>query len=159
MTFDPESNYKFRVNRISAIAPPKKRTKNDARGRDRVEIYRKIMPGIELAARHQRKLERAGSFTRSRTDDLLLAIARYSARSKQAFDSIFHKNLTEMHGVSWKKEDAEWNRLSAQCKPPTDRMSNKANNYLIKIMRNGAFWLGYAILWWHTFYFLIPAHF
>ena len=37
-------------------------TKNDARGRDRVEIYREIVSGIELAARDQRTLERAGSY-------------------------------------------------------------------------------------------------
>ena len=29
----------FLFNRISAIAPPKKQTKNDARGRDRVEKF------------------------------------------------------------------------------------------------------------------------
>ena len=52
-------------NRITAIAPAKKRTKNDACGRDRVEIYREIMAGLELAARHQRTLERAGSYPNS----------------------------------------------------------------------------------------------
>ena len=47
-------------NRIIAIFYPlKKRIKNGARGCDRVEIYREIVPGIELAARHQRTHERA----------------------------------------------------------------------------------------------------
>ena len=36
-------------------------TKNDARGRDRVEIYREIVRGLKLTARHQRTLERAES--------------------------------------------------------------------------------------------------
>ena len=40
------------LNRISAIAPPKKRSKNDARGRDRVEKFREIVAGLELAAKH-----------------------------------------------------------------------------------------------------------
>ena len=43
----------------------KKRSKNDARGPDRVEIYRKNVTGIELAAKHQRTLERAGSYLNS----------------------------------------------------------------------------------------------
>ena len=40
------------LNRISAIAPPKKRSKIDTRGRDRVELYHEIVAGLELAARH-----------------------------------------------------------------------------------------------------------
>ena len=40
------------LNRISAIAPPKKMSKNDARGRDRVEKFREIVAGLELAAKH-----------------------------------------------------------------------------------------------------------
>ena len=39
--------------------------KNEARGRDRVEIYHEIVPGIELAAKHQRAVERAGSYPNS----------------------------------------------------------------------------------------------
>ena len=39
------------------LDPLKKRTKIDARGRDRDEIYREIVPGIELAARNQRTSE------------------------------------------------------------------------------------------------------
>ena len=62
-------------------------TKNDAHGPDRVEIYRKIEPGLELAARHQRTLERAG-FTQIRTGDLLLAMSRYSARSSDCWRHI-----------------------------------------------------------------------
>ena len=52
----------FLLNRISAIAPPKKRSKNDARGRDQVEINREIVAGLEYAAKHQRALERTGSY-------------------------------------------------------------------------------------------------
>ena len=44
------------------LVDPLKRTKNDAFGRGRVGIYRKIIPGIELAARNKRTLERAGSY-------------------------------------------------------------------------------------------------
>ena len=44
------------------LHPLKKRTKNDARGPDRVEIYRKIVPGLELTAKRQRTLDRAGSY-------------------------------------------------------------------------------------------------
>ena len=44
------------------LDPLEKRTKNDARGRARVEIYCEIVPGIELAARYQRTLERAGFY-------------------------------------------------------------------------------------------------
>ena len=43
----------------------KKRTKNDTRGPDRVEIYHEIVLGLELAARHHRTLERAGSYPNS----------------------------------------------------------------------------------------------
>ena len=52
----------LRLNRITAIVPPLKRTKNDARGRDRVEKYREIVSGLEVAARHQRALERVNSY-------------------------------------------------------------------------------------------------
>ena len=55
----------LRLNRITAIVPPLKRTKNDARGRDRVEKYREIVAGLELPARHQRTLERADSYPNS----------------------------------------------------------------------------------------------
>ena len=44
------------------LDPLKKRTQNDARERGRVEIYREIVPGIELVVRCQRTLERAGSY-------------------------------------------------------------------------------------------------
>ena len=44
---------------------PLKRTKNDARGRDRVEIYREIVAGLEPTASHQRALERAGTYPNS----------------------------------------------------------------------------------------------
>ena len=44
------------------LDPLKKRTKIDARGRDRDEIYREIVPGIELTARNKRTLEHAGSY-------------------------------------------------------------------------------------------------
>ena len=51
-------------------------TKNDARGRDRVKIYREIVLGIKVAARNQRTLERAGSYPnpnrRPIVSDLLL---------------------------------------------------------------------------------------
>ena len=47
------------------LHPLKKRTKNDAPGRDRVDIYREIVTGLELEARHQRTLERAGSYPNS----------------------------------------------------------------------------------------------
>ena len=53
------------LNRISAIAPPKKRTKNDARGSARVENPREIGPGIELAAKHEPTFERVGYYLNS----------------------------------------------------------------------------------------------
>ena len=40
-------------------------SKNDARGRDRVEKYREIVAGLKLAAKHQRTLERVGSYQNS----------------------------------------------------------------------------------------------
>ena len=47
------------------MPPPKKRTKNDARGRDRVEINREIVAGLELTAKHQRASEHAGYYPNS----------------------------------------------------------------------------------------------
>ena len=47
------------------LHPLKKRTKNDARGLDRVEIYREIVPELELTARHQHTLERVGYYPNS----------------------------------------------------------------------------------------------
>ena len=74
----------YGVNRISAIAPSKKRSKNDARGRDRVEINCEIVAGLKLAAKHR---ARSGmpALTRIRTSDLPLAIPRYSARSSDCW--------------------------------------------------------------------------
>ena len=59
---------------------PLKRTKNDARGPDRVKIYRVIKPGIELAAEISAHSS-VPILTRIQINDLLLAISRYSARS------------------------------------------------------------------------------
>ena len=53
------------LNRISPIAPLKNGPKQDARGPDRVEIHRKIMPGIKLAARYQHALDHVGSYPNS----------------------------------------------------------------------------------------------
>ena len=47
------------------LHPLEKMTKSDARGPDRVEIYREIVPGLELAANRQRALDRAGSYPNS----------------------------------------------------------------------------------------------
>ena len=65
---------------VLCIAPPKKRSKYDARGRDRVEINREIVAGLERTANHR---ARSGVLviTRIRTGDLPFAIPRYSARS------------------------------------------------------------------------------
>ena len=53
------------LNRISAIAPPLKKDQNDARGSARVKTHREIAPGIEVVARYQYTLERAGSYPNS----------------------------------------------------------------------------------------------
>ena len=45
---------------------PLKKNQKDARGPDRVEIYREIMPGLELAAKRQRTIERAGAYPNSK---------------------------------------------------------------------------------------------
>ena len=44
------------------LHPLRKRTKNNLRGPDRVEIYREIVPGMELATRNQRTPVRADSY-------------------------------------------------------------------------------------------------
>ena len=55
----------LRLTGLLLLQPFKKRTKNDARGPYRVEIYRKIVPGLELTAKYQRALERAGYYPNS----------------------------------------------------------------------------------------------
>ena len=50
---------------------PLKKDQNDAPGRDRVEKYCEIVTGLELAARHQRTLERAGSCPNSNRPPLV----------------------------------------------------------------------------------------
>ena len=53
------------VNRISAIAPATKRTKNDAHGSANIENHREIVPGIEHAAKHEHTLEHTNSYPNS----------------------------------------------------------------------------------------------
>ena len=53
------------------LHPLKKRTENGARGCDRVEIYREIVPGLELVARYQRAIERADASTNSKHQSIV----------------------------------------------------------------------------------------
>ena len=64
------------------LDPLKKRTQNDALGRDRVEIYRKTVPGIELAARNQRTIKCAGSYLKPNRQPIVsnLLLFRYVNR-------------------------------------------------------------------------------
>ena len=57
-----------------------KRTKNDARGPARVEIYRKIVPGI-YSRRDTGAHSSVSVLTQIQTNDLSFAISCYSARS------------------------------------------------------------------------------
>ena len=58
--------------------PQKKGPKTMSRGSANVENHRKVVPGIELAAKHE-CLSSTPVVTRIRTDDVLLAMSRYSA--------------------------------------------------------------------------------
>ena len=70
------------LDRISAIAPPEKRTKNDVFGSANVENTRENGPGFELAARHQHTHERVGRYPNSNRRRIVsdLSLFRYVMR-------------------------------------------------------------------------------
>ena len=67
----------FVLTGLVLLPPLKNGPKKDTHGPDRIENRRKIMPGIEPAARYQLALERASSYPNSNQRPIVSDVSLY----------------------------------------------------------------------------------